>query len=174
MILPAVNFPIVVIEEDVPEDEEQSVMAGIRASVVSGEVALTATVAKTVLQLVAASNHRVVVKAISICFDGVSPTNEPVIVQICRQSTAGTSSAVTPNPIDASIDETIQTTARYNATVEPTTGVTLKQWEVHPQSGIVYNFPPGWEIMVGGGTRLGIICTAPNNVNAMATFDFEE
>lgn len=154
--------------------EDYSIMAGIKAVLCPGEVALTGTTAKTVLQLVAATNQRVVVKAFSAMFDGISPTNEAVVIILMRQTTAGTMTSLSAIPLDSSIDETIQTTGRHTATVEPTPGAEIMKFNVHPQTGLIFTFPPGQEIVVPGGTRLGIYCVAPNSVNVTPSFTFEE
>jgi hypothetical protein len=149
-------------------------MARVRAvATTEGEVALTAATAKTVLQLVAPSNHCVAVKGFSISFDGTSSSAEPVQVDILRQSTAGTSSAGTPVE-ETLTGVTLQTTSRITVTVEPTAGNVLRRYDVHPQTGILEKFTLEDEILLGSAGRLGIRCTAPANVNCLAHFSFEE
>ncbi len=140
-----------------------------------GEVALAAATAKTVLQIVAATNTRIAVKGFSISFDGVSATAEPVQVDIVKQTDAGTSSAGTPVKEQLGLgSETIQTTSRKTITVEPTTTDVLRRYEVHPQSGREVRFGLDDEIILAGGTRLGIRCTAPATVNCVAHISVEE
>jgi len=148
-------------------------MADIKAITQTVEVALSAGVPKTVLQIVAAANHKVKVSSWGVFFDGTSPTAEPVQVVLMRQTTAGTMSAATPvkKGTDA---ETLQTTAQYNATVEPTAGDILDVIEVHPQSGYEKIFSFGDEIKIGGGGRLAIQCNAPAGVNVRSKMEFEE
>jgi len=140
----------------------------------SAEVALSAATAKTVVQIVAATNHRVKVLGWGVFFDGTSVTAEPVQVTLSRQSTAGTTSALTPVKMDDSIAETLLTTARHTATAEPTTGDTVDVIEVHPQQGYEKLYPLGQELICGGGDRIGIVCTAPAAVNVRAKILFEE
>jgi len=148
-------------------------MAGVIAVANTAEVALTAATAKTVLQLIAASNHPVKVKSWGVFFDGVSVTGEPVQVRLLRQTDAGTMSALTP--VERSITGvTLQTTAQHTATAEPTAGNVLAAREVHPQGGYQEIFPAGDEILLGSAGRLGIECTAPANVNVRAEIVFEE
>lgn len=149
-------------------------MAGVRGTATTGAVALAAATAKTVNQLVAAANHRVGVKGFSVAFDGASPTAVPVKVELVRQSTAGTSSALTPVKKNEADDETLQTTARHTATVEPTTSDVVETIYVHPQGNFKQYYPLGEEVWVMGGNRLGIRVTAPATVNVIAQFDFEE
>lgn len=141
---------------------------------VTAEIALTAATAKTVLQLVAAANHRVAILAWAVYFDGTSSSAEPVQVRLLRQTTAGTMSALTPVKNDDSIADTLLTTAQHTATTEPTAGEALKAIEVHPQSGYEEACPYGQEYIIGGGDRVGIECTAPAGVNVRAWARFEE
>ena len=148
-------------------------MAAVIGVATTAEVALSGATAKTVLQLVAASNHCVKVKSWGVFFDGVSVTAEPVQVRLLRQTDAGTMSALTP--VEKTITGvTLQTTAQHTATAEPTAGNVLAAREVHPQSGYQEIFPAGDEIIIGSAGRLGIECTAPAGVNVRAEITFEE
>lgn len=133
------------------------------------QVALSAATAKTALQLIAAANHRVNVQRISVSFEGVSTTDAPVQVDIYRQSTAGTVSALTLVKENSGDDETLQTTASHTATVEPTNGDLVERRLVHPQSRA--DFGP---FIIPGGGRLGVVLTAPNAVDAVVAAKFEE
>ncbi len=148
-------------------------MARVFGSAVTSEVALAATVAKTVVQLVAASNHKVALLGWGVFFDGVSVTAEPIQVVLMRQTDAGTASALTCRQTQTAA-ETLQTTAQHTATVEPSSSDILDVLEVHPQSGYEIKFPPGHEIWVNGGTRVGIVCTSPSVLNVRAKMFFEE
>src|SRR5438067_1781420 len=107
-------------------------MAGVRFKAVTGEVA-TGTALKTILQVVAASNHGVLIDEWSISFTGISNTATPILVQVMRQTTAGTMSSLTPVKDPDDTDETLQTTAQHTATAEPTASDVLFREEVHPQ-----------------------------------------
>jgi hypothetical protein len=149
-------------------------MAALQGQAATAEIALSAGVAKTVLQLVAAANHRVKVLGFHVGFDGVSTTAEPVQVRLLRQTTAGTMTALTPTKRDDSIADSLLTTAQHTATAEPTAGDVLEAREVHPQSGWEVWYPLGAEPIIGGADRVGIECTAPAAVNVRATLIFEE
>ncbi len=149
-------------------------MSAFLISLTTAEIALTAATAKTVLQAVAAANHRVRCLGWGVFFDGTSSSAEPVQVRLLRQTTAGTMSALTPTKLDDSLAETILTTAQHTATVEPTAGDVLDVIEVHPQQGYEIRYPMGQEPIIGGGDRLGIECTAPANVNVRAKLLLEE
>jgi hypothetical protein len=149
-------------------------MAAFIGKAQTAEIALSAATAKTILQLVAASNHRAKLLSWGVFFDGTSATAEPVQVRLLRQTSAGTMSALTPVKNDDSLAETLQTTAQHTATAEPTAGDVLEAIEVHPQGGYEKIYPLGQEPVIGGGDRIGIECTAPASVNVRASVTFEE
>lgn len=150
-------------------------MAGVLGqAVAAADIALTAATAKTVLQLVAASNHRTKVLGWGIAFDGVSTTAEPVTVELKKQTTAGTMTALTPTKRNPADDETLQTTAQHTATAEPTSTDQYDSTLVHPQQGVICWFPMGQELIIPGGARLGMVVMAPANVNCRPYFVFEE
>lgn len=152
-------------------------MAGVKAHVNSGEVTLVAATAKSILQIKAPTNQRVLIKALR--FTGKMPaggTDTPIKVRMTR-STAnfGTFSAATPGKNDPSDSETIQTTAGANATVEPTTPADSGLWwEVQPQAGIIEFIPPGDEIKIPGGNSVQFECTSPGTPIILLTATFEE
>jgi hypothetical protein len=143
-------------------------MAALRARANTAQVA-TGTALKTIMQIVAASNHRIVIPLISVSFEGISATDAPIDVQIMRQSTAGTMSALTLTKDNDSDDETLQTTAQHTATVEPTAGDVLARKLVHPQGRV--DFGP---FIVKGGGRLGITTTAGVTVDCVVSALIEE
>lgn len=148
-------------------------MAGVRCAAVTSEIA-TGTSAKTLLQITAAGNHRVLIGELSISFKGTSNTAAPIRVRVLRQTTAGTMTSLTPVKLNSADDETIQTTAQHTATAEPTAGEVLLAEEVHPQTGYTWQAPFGRELVVPGGGRLGVEVSAGADVNAIARVIFEE
>lgn len=139
------------------------------------EIALVSGTAKTLVQIAAPTNHRVKVVRWGVFFDGVSVSAEPASIRLLRQTSSGTMSALTANPLDDSLAETLQTLAQSNATAEPSAGAVVDTIEVHPQTGYEMIYPLGQEVIVGGGDKLGIECTLNSNgVNAKAKLIFEE
>lgn len=149
-------------------------MADLQFSARVPEVALSSDVTGTVIQLIAPANQRVKVLRWGLFFDGTQPRNEPVSVRVLRQTSSGTASFFTPVKLDGSISETIQTTARRTFTLEPTDGDILESYNIHPQQGIFVPYVLGQEIILSGGSRLGISCAAPNDVNVTAFIVGEE
>lgn len=149
-------------------------MAGVIGRTNSGEVSLTGAAAKTVLQLVAPANQRLIVKRISIMGKGTGTNDVPVRFRILRQTSAGTMSAGTVVKNNDSDDETLQATSQINASAEPSAGDVVLFGEVHPQSGYVEVFAYGQELVVKGGGRLGIELLAAAAQTFMASFTWEE
>lgn len=142
----------------------------------SGDVALTAATAKTILSVINAANSLVRVVELGVSFDGTSGTAEPVTVELCSstQAGAGTSTSHTPAQVRGPT-RTVQATAARNYTAEPTALTVLKRWLVHPQTGLVIQFPLGREPeQVTTADALCIRCTAPAGVNVQGYMEFEE
>lgn len=149
-------------------------MAGVRLKGSQSGVQTTTT-ARTLLQIVAATNHGVLVDEISISFQGTSNTASPIRVRVLRQTTAGTMTSLTLVKDPDDTDETLQTTAQHSATsTEPTAGDVLMQEYVHPQQGYTWQAPFGRLIKIGGGDRLGIEVLAAADVPATVRFSAEE
>lgn len=152
-------------------------MAGVLANATSGEVALVAATPKTVLQIKAAANQRVLLKALRITGKAAAGgTDTPVKVRLTR-STAnfGTGTAVTPNKNDPTDDETLQTTVAKDFSVEPTTPTDAGVWwEVQPQSGVIEFLPPGMEIKIPGGQALNVEMTSTGTPTLAVSALYEE
>jgi hypothetical protein len=152
-------------------------MADLYFHATSGEVAIAN--GKTILQLVAAAAHRIRLSGWGISFKGTSATDVPILIQVLRQTTAGTMTAGTTganiskkNNIDP---ETLQSTVQVNATVEPTPGDIIESFEVHPQTGMYKFYPSGQEIIVPNGGRLGFkVTSAALTYLATVELDAEE
>lgn len=152
-------------------------MAALLLHASSGEVAIAN--GKTLLQIVAAANDRLRIQGWGVAIKGTSATDPPVLMTVLRQTTAGTMSAGTAGTnISKKNDgdpETVQTTVQINATVEPTAGNILENFEVHPQTGYRVFYPMGQEIIVPNGERLGFKATSATlTYNAVVECDLEE
>lgn len=142
----------------------------------NGDIALSAATAKTILNYINGSNALGRIIEMSVSFDGTSGSAEPVTVELCSctQATAGTSTSHTIAQ-SGGPTRTAQGTAARNYTAEPTVLTVLKRWLVHPQTGIVIQFPLGREpeqVVTADG--LAIRCTAPAAVNAQGYLEIEE
>lgn len=142
----------------------------------TADVALTAATAKTILSVINAANGLIRLVEMSVSFDGVSATAEPVTVELCSstQATAGTTTAHTIVQ-SRGATRTVQATAARNYTAEPTVLTVIRQWLVHPQTGITVQFPLGREPeQTTTADALCIRCTAPATVNARGYMEVEE
>ena len=142
----------------------------------NGDIALTAATAKTIVNAINAANGLLRVVEIGVSFDGVAAAGEPVTVELCSstQATAGTSTTHTIAQIRGPT-RTVQGTAERNYMAEPTVLTVLKRWLVHPQTGIVFQYPLGREPeQVTTADGLAIRCTAPATVNVQGYIEFEE
>jgi len=149
-------------------------MAGIKSfATVSTEIA-TGTAKKTILQIKAPANQRLLVREFSISFKGVTNTDAPIKCELSTQSTNGTMDAITFVKADVSTDEALQATGSEDASAEPTETAVIKQFEVHPQGSYTYQATFGDEIIVAGGAYLGLVVTAGVTVNCVASFSVEE
>lgn len=142
----------------------------------TGDVALTATTAKTILSIINAANSLIRLCELSVSFDGVSGTAEPVTVELCSSTQAGAGTSTAQTPVQCrGPTRTVQASGARNYTAEPTTLTVLKRWLVHPQTGLLVQFPLGREPeQVTTADALCLRCTAPATVNAQAYMEFEE
>jgi hypothetical protein len=152
-------------------------MAGVLWHVNSGECALQASTAKSILQIKAPTNQRVIIR--SVRFFGKQPaggTDTPVKIRLTR-STAnfGTFTGATPSKNDPNDGETIQTTAGANASAEPTSPTDGGLWwELQPQTGIIEPLAPGQEIKIPGGQSVQFEFTSPGTPTVMMEATCEE
>lgn len=137
-------------------------MAGLNMNVPSGNVALVASTAKTVLQIKAPTNQRIKVKTVRCTGKGIVVTDQPIYVRITRSSANfGTGSAATPGKTNTSNGETIQSTCASNFTVEPTSP-THSGYEVnfHPQNGVMEQYQFDVPLEIAGGNSVNFEATA--------------
>lgn len=143
----------------------------------SGDVALSAATAKTVVNWINGANAISRVVELGVSFDGVTSTAEPVTVELCSstQATAGTSTSHTIAQ-SGGPTRTAQGTAQRNYTAEPTALTALKRWLVRPDGGLlIVQFPLGREPeQVTTADGLCLRCTAPATVNVQAYMEVEE
>ncbi len=141
-----------------------------------GELATT-TSARTLLQLRAPQDQRVVILRWGFFFDGVTAGNPAVICRLIHQSTDGTEGpAATIAPNDRSLNGviTLRSTAVTDFTAEPTTTQILELRNIHPTSGYegIFSFPSEW--VLGSLHRIGLVFTASVDVNVIPFFHCEE
>lgn len=151
-------------------------MAGLDLHVTSGEVACAASAAvKTVLQIKAPTNQRLVVIGFKVMGKSAAGGTDPGVKLRLTRSTSnfGTGSSATPAKLNPSNGETVQSTAFGNFTIEPTSpsdcGVT---YEVNPQSGVIEYYPFDKPWPVPGGQSLQIEATAVSGQTPTLAYTF--
>lgn len=157
-------------------------MARVNCVMRTGPISLAANVAKTLVQILAPSNQAVAITRAKVSFEGVTATDKPVLVQLLKQTTAGTGGLSTYTPKLKNSPggaPTIQTSALYGlwATTEPTDGDILDELYVHPQSGYEWVWQRGQDEISGYNLRYAIKVTTPTGnqtTNAIAEIEWEE
>jgi hypothetical protein len=148
-------------------------MARFTGSASSVATAMVAATAKTLIQLVSVANHIVAVTGYGVSGHGVSNTQEPGLIELLTQTTAGTASALTPRK-KSKRAETLLTTAQEDFTVEPTTTEVLRVHTLHPQATLDVRDGFMQELEIGGAGRLGMRATFADTQSIDSYLDFEE
>src|SRR4051812_46552543 len=128
-------------------------MAGIGLWATSGEVALVAATAKSVLQVKAPANQRLLIRTIRFFGKSAAGGTDAMVKVRMTRSTAnfGTFSSATTGKVNPSNGETLQGTYGKDASAEPTSPTdTGYLWEFSPQGGVIEPLPPGTVIEVPG------------------------
>lgn len=148
---------------------------GLYSVTAEAEEPLAAATAETVLQLRGGTNTKARLVEWGVSFDGVSATEQPVQVRLLRQTTDGTGTGANERLWDLD-DPTPGVVGFHSFTAEPTAGDVLAHYNVHPQAGLVMQYPLGREPIIDNAatSRLAIECTAPAAVNVAAYMVWEE
>jgi len=158
-------------------------MAGFRLIARPGLIQ-SGTALKTLVQLLAPTNQKVRIHQFGVGFKGIVSTDVPVLIQLARQTTAGTPGGtggaltlVKHNSLDTETARTTAQKARPDATGwtgEPTLGDIIWEFPVHPQSGVIYGPEPDWKYTMKADERIGLIITAAADVAAHSFLNIEE
>lgn len=143
-----------------------------------GEEALAAATAETVLCLIGSTACKGRIFEITVSFDGVSATAEPVLVTLLRTTADdGTATAATEKKLDPDWHAP-NCAGKHSYTAEPTKESTyLKQWNVHPQGGLLLvqrALGDEWILDDTTSNGIAIVCTAPAVVNVVAGMSWRE
>lgn len=151
-------------------------MGRARRAIIATTTAVGAS--KTLIQIQAATNHAVSITRYKLSFDGEENLAAPILVELLRQTTAGTGgSAGTVNRTDETESTTIDATSLQGFSAEPTAGAILDSFYVHPQGGAeVVEVDPD-RVRVEAGNRIGLRVTQDSgetSVNVTGFLEFEE
>lgn len=139
------------------------------SNLVNVQASLVESTAETILQIEADDTSRGLIFGFGVSFDGADPTDPPALVELLRQTTAGTS-AGSPDvaPLDPA-DSAPDAVAHSDFSAEPTPGVVLYSVYVSPAGGMVYfQFVTGEEIVVPVEGFVGLRVTPSADVDATA------
>jgi len=132
----------------------------------------------TIGQVLAPDHTALQLVEVAILFQGIVVADEPVLVQLVRQTDAG-SGGVARDLVHEHEVEGIIGSSRYKPiltqgfvdidTTEPTTENILRSWHIHPQNGIVYPYRPSHGnqeyLTCAPQRRLGVRVYPEDNVN---------
>lgn len=151
-------------------------MASVYSITTEGEEALAAATAETAIALIGATATKARIIEWGVSFDGVSATGAPVLVRLVRATADGTGTGATVKAWDPD-NPTAAATGKHSYSAEPTKeSQPLGVWHVHPQAGIVVQYPLGREPVLDNATT-SIVCievTADAIVNVTAYIVWEE
>ena len=131
---------------------------------------------ETLVQVVTGATAKARIKEWGVSFDGVDATKTPIRVDLLRQTTAGTSAALTLVKNDPD-DVAALASALQDFSAEPTPGDILWTEYVTPAGGFDrVQLPLGEEIVMQESERIGLRVVVPtgSNCNATAYIRFEE
>ncbi len=149
-------------------------MARLEGSARIASEAVSAATVETLIQLLTVANHRAALLGYGVGGSGTSNTQQPGIIDILRQTTLGTGSALTLRRLQDTIAEALLTTAVSQYTVEPTPGDLLRSHTLHPQAAFDIRDAFSREIIIGGAGRLAIRADFADAQTLEAYMDFEE
>ena len=146
-----------------------------RFAATSGSVAFS-TSTKTILALATGASAMNIWCELDVSFDGTSSTAAPIQIDLYTFTTDGTGTTGTVEKYGGSTILSAASTFKYNYTVEPSGTVTVIQsFFVHPQTGMVLQFPLGREYTMAASAFTGIRLVTPGAAaNVIVNVIFEE
>ena len=135
--------------------------------------ALAASTVETLVQVTAPAGGYCSVVAWGISFEGVTAANEPVLVDLLRQTTAGTGAAFTPLEWNE-LGRAASSTALNGFSAEPTAGDILHPNYIDPEGGFEAWYEERLRPVFSSSGRVGLRANANDVVNCTAWLLFEE
>lgn len=139
-------------------------------------LALVAATAKSVLEIGAGAADRIKIVSWWVEFDGATSTAVPVKVEVGRFSAAvTTATTATEGKLD-NAEGAPGAVVKHSTTTEGagTAESGIETHRIHPQGGLVIQYPLGREVVLAVSTFWRIRCTAPAGVNVTAGYTREE
>jgi len=139
-------------------------------------LALVAATAKSVLELGTSSTDRAKIVSWWVEFDGATATAVPVKIEVGRFSAAVTTATTGTASKGDPADGANATVVKHSTTTEGagTAEAGLEIHRIHPQSGIIIQYPLGRETVLAVSTFWRVRCTAAAGVNVTGGVIWEE
>jgi len=157
-------------------------MASLVFSAPFKSVAITASTARTVIGVKAATNQAVKILEVACSHDGATSSNAPDVTDLNRctfatnsPGTNSTSLTLGNTKKDPGRAETVQTTAAHSWSTEPTALTPYRSINLAQYNGLYHYIVPfaaPW--IVVGAQGFVVTMTSPNNVNATGNIECEE
>lgn len=131
-----------------------------------------ASTATTLLGIATPATRRVKIKEIWASFNSVTATDVPGLLEVVRYTSVGTSTTVTPNPVDSLDPASLCTTCFENCTVEPTGPASLNwTFKLSPiGTTLIYQAPLGDEFEMKVSDFVGLRVTCPQAESGIRLF----
>jgi hypothetical protein len=129
----------------------------------------------TICQFVAAANQRAVLQSVELSPLGSTGASAPLDFEVGVQTTAGDLSAGSFQATVPTPSETIQTSVIYKTSgdAEPAATTVLETFSLHQQATMRW-YPQAGEIIIEGGTRLGLLYKSSTYVAMQVCCKLEE
>lgn len=146
-------------------------MAGLFCSLkTNGAISVTATTAKTIIQLVAPSGAGVRVTRFHLDPSGASPTATKGTWELVKSATGGSGNSSRAPVKSHGHTGSVTATGQQGYTSDPSGGTVIDSGLVHEQGSI--NIPR--EILLNPSETLGLRVTMANSISVAGGFNFEE
>jgi len=130
------------------------------------------------IEIICAANTRLRLKEVSYMSQGISVTDAPIRLELNLVTTAGvTPVAATPQNTDRDVGLTVRSVYNTSWATDPVAGAALRNWMVHPQSGLIYPTPDEDLIILSITDTLGYVLRVVSpgvSVNCEVYMEFEE
>lgn len=135
--------------------------------------AIAVATVETIIQLVAPATIRPTIEEIRVGFSNPASSDAPALIELLRQTTAGTSAAgPTPRPVDSAAPASLVSTLQ-DFTAEPTASDIVVTASVPVQAVYEKVFDKD-EIRIPVSGRLGLRITAPQAQTAIVSVKYRD
>lgn len=145
----------------------------LQYKLITGDVALVAATIKTCVQFATPATIPGTILQFSLSLKSITPSDDSVLVQLLRQTSGGTMTALTPSLVGKNDPASLFTGCGKNATVEPAGGTVIDEWRIDPvKSTFIYTLSLSnidVQIPLTVSDFVGLAITAPQAQTARIT-----